>query len=249
MTQSASGGSIDASAAGNKARDTSGARGPSSLVNDAAAANERIPTRVFDDHDALAREVAHRIADVMRARAAAGERCVLGLATGSTPIGVYRELARMHKDEGLDLSRVITFNLDEYWPMTPESAHSYHSFMWGHLFHHINIRPENVHIPSGQWKLDEVERDCEKYEQLIRAAGGLDLQLLGIGRDGHIGFNEPGSDRNSQTRLVALDPMTRRDAASEFGGEEKVPTRAITMELVGERLSSRTWTTSGTRVP
>ncbi len=198
----------------------------------------KVPTKMFHDSREAARYVATIIANIIREKNAVNQNAVLGLATGSTPIGVYRELVRMHKEEGLDFSRVTTFNLDEYWPMTPESAHSYHSFMWGHLFSHINILGENVHIPSGEWKLENIERDCEKYEQMIRAAGGLDLQLLGIGRDGHIGFNEPGSDRNSQTRLVALDPMTRRDAAGEFGGEDKVPMRAITMG-VGTILNAR----------
>lgn len=185
-----------------------------------------------------AKYVAMQIAEVIRAKNGAGKNAVLGLATGSTPIGVYRELARMHKEEGLDFSRVVTFNLDEYWPMLPDSDHSYHSFMWEHLFSHINIPKENVHLPSGEWKLEGVERECDRYEKQIEAAGGLDIQLLGIGRDGHIGFNEPGSDRNCKTRLVALDPMTRRDAASEFGGEDKVPTRAITMG-VGTIMSAR----------
>ena len=198
----------------------------------------KVPTKMFRDSREAAKYVATIIANTIREKNAANQSTVLGLATGSTPIGVYRELVRMHDEEGLDFSRVVTFNLDEYWPMTPESVHSYHSFMWGHLFSHINIQRENVHIPSGQWTLEAVERDCDKYEQQIEAAGGLDLQLLGIGRDGHIGFNEPGSDRNSKTRLVALDPMTRRDASAEFGGEEKVPTRAITMG-VGTILSAR----------
>lgn len=189
----------------------------------------KVPTKMFRASKDAAKYVAMQIASIIREKTAAGKNTVLGLATGSTPIGVYRELVRMHQEEGLDFSRVITFNLDEYWPMLPESAHSYHSFMWGHLFSHVNINKDNVHIPSGQWKLDEVERRCDEYERQIVAAGGLDLQLLGIGRDGHIGFNEPGSDRNCKTRLVALDPMTRRDAAGEFGGEDKVPTRAITM--------------------
>src|SRR5712691_7286455 len=198
----------------------------------------KVPTKMFRDSREAAKYVATIIANTIREQTASNQNTVLGLATGSTPIGVYRELARMHKEEGLDFSRVITFNLDEYWPMTPESIHSYHSFMWGHLFSHINIQPENVHIPSGQWKLKEVERHCDKYEQMIEAAGGRRLLKQEIGRDGHIGFTEPGTYRNSKTRLVALDPMTRRDAAGEFGGEEKVPIRAITMG-VGTILNAR----------
>ena len=198
----------------------------------------KVPTKMFRDSREVARHVARIISDLIREKNKASQRTVLGLATGSTPIGVYRELVRMYNEEGLDFSRVVTFNLDEYWPMTPDSIHSYHSFMSEHLFSHINIRPDNVHIPSGQWRLEHVEYECEKYERMIEEAGGLDLQLLGIGRDGHIGFNEPGSDRVTRTRLVALDPMTRRDAAGEFGGEERVPTRAITMG-VGTILSAR----------
>ena len=189
----------------------------------------KLPASVFSDSRDAARFVAVVIANLIREKNAAEQKAVLGLATGSTPIGVYRELVRMHEAGELDFSNVVTFNLDEYWPMKPDSEQSYHSFMWEHLFGHVNIKPENVHIPSGCWRLENVERECAEYERLITQLGGLDLQLLGIGRDGHIGFNEPGSDRNSRTRLVALDPMTRRDAAGDFGGEEKVPARAITM--------------------
>ena len=189
----------------------------------------KLPASVFSDSHDAARFVAVVIANLIREKNAAGQTTVLGLATGSTPIGVYRELARMHKAGELDFSKVATFNLDEYWPMPSESEQSYHSFMWEHLFSHVNIVPENVHIPNGQWSGDEIAGHCVEYERQIAQLGGLDVQLLGIGRDGHIGFNEPGSERNSRTRLVALDPMTRRDAAGDFGGEEKVPSRAITM--------------------
>ncbi len=189
----------------------------------------KLPASVFSDSRDAARFVAVVIANLIREKNAAGQKTVLGLATGSTPIGVYRELVRMHKGGELDFSNVVTFNLDEYWPMKPESEQSYDSFMREHLFDHVNIPKENVHIPSGQWRGEDVERECVEYERQIAQHGGLDLQLLGIGRDGHIGFNEPGSDRNSRTRLIALDPMTRRDAAGDFGGEEKVPARAITM--------------------
>jgi glucosamine-6-phosphate deaminase len=154
---------------------------------------------------------------------------VLGLATGSTPIGVYRELIRLHREEGLSFSNVVTFNLDEYYPMAPDSIHSYHRFMWENLFDHIDIRPENVHIPRGDVPREEVEAFCAEYEQAIRAAGGIDFQILGVGKTGHIGFNEPGSGAESRTRLVALDTVTRRDAAADFFGEENVPKEAITM--------------------
>jgi glucosamine-6-phosphate deaminase len=154
---------------------------------------------------------------------------VLGLATGSTPIGIYRELIRMHREDGLDFDHVVTFNLDEYYGVSPESIHSYHRYMWENLFSHINVRAENVHIPRGDVPRADVERECRAYEDAIRKTGGIDLQLLGIGKTGHIGFNEPGSGRESRTRLVTLDTITRRDAAADFFGEENVPTEAITM--------------------
>src|SRR5262245_54001551 len=154
---------------------------------------ERIRTIIVDDHDDLGRLVARRIADVVRARAAAGQRAVLGLATGSTPIGVYRELIRLHQEDGLSFRHVITFNLDEYYPMDPGSLHSYHRFMWENLFSQLDIPREQIHIPRGDVPRDKVEEEVRCYEEAIREAGGIDLQLLGIGRTGHIGFNEPGS--------------------------------------------------------
>ena len=154
---------------------------------------------------------------------------MLGLATGSTPIGAYRELVRMHREEGLSFADVITFNLDEYYPMDPGSLHSYHRFMWENLFSQLDILPENVHIPRGDVPRDGVEDECRRYEEAIEAAGGIDLQLLGIGRTGHIGFNEPGSGLDSRTRLVTLDLVTRKDTAADFFGEENVPREAITM--------------------
>src|SRR5213076_721638 len=167
-----------------------------------------------------------------------GGPAVLGLATGSTPIGIYRELIKMHREEGLDFSDVVTFNLDEYYPMKPESIHSYHRFMRENLFNHINVRPENIHIPRGDVPRDDVDVECDAYEAAIKKAGGIDLQILGIGRTGHIGFNEPGSTRNSRTRLITLDPVTRRDAAGDFFGEQNVPQQAITMG-VGTILDAR----------
>ena len=190
---------------------------------------ERIPVRVVNDHDGIAAEVAGRIAQLIRECAAEGRSAVLGLATGSTPVGVYRELIRMHRDEGLDFSNVVTFNLDEYFPMRPGSLHSYHRYMREHLFDHVNIPPAHRHIPRGDIDETEVEAHCLDYERRIREAGGIDLQLLGIGRSGHIGFNEPGSGRESRTRCLYLDAVTRGDAAADFFGEENVPARAITM--------------------
>ena len=197
-------------------------------MNDLAR-RERIPVRVMKDHDAIAAEVAGRIAALIRQRAAEGRDAVLGLATGSTPVGVYRELIRLHREDGLDFSNVVAFNLDEYFPMRPESIHSYHRYMHENLFEHVNIRPECCHIPRGDLAVSEVEAHCREFERRIREAGGIDLQILGIGRSGHIGFNEPGSARRSRTRQLYLDTVTRTDAASDFFGEENVPPQAITM--------------------
>ncbi|HMS02704.1 MAG TPA: glucosamine-6-phosphate deaminase, partial [Gemmatimonadaceae bacterium] len=181
------------------------------------------------DHDDIARLVAARIATLMRTRASQGRGGVLGLATGSTPIGVYRELIRMHREEGLSFAHVTTFNLDEYYPMAPDNVHSYHRYMWENFFSHIDIPAAQVHIPRGDLPRDQVEAHVEGYEAAIARAGGIDFQLLGIGKTGHIGFNEPGSGAESRTRLVALDMITRRDAAADFFGEENVPREAITM--------------------
>jgi glucosamine-6-phosphate deaminase len=190
---------------------------------------ERIRTVIVDDHADIARLVANRIATLVRERAAAGQKAVLGLATGSTPIGVYRELIRMHREEGLSFAHVVTFNLDEYYPMARDSIHSYHRFMWENLFTHIDVKRENVHIPDGTIPRDSVDEEARRYEDAIRRAGGIDLQILGIGKTGHIGFNEPGSGVDSRTRLVHLDAVTRRDAAADFFGEDFVPREALTM--------------------
>jgi glucosamine-6-phosphate deaminase len=193
------------------------------------SALERIRTVIVDNHDDLGCLVARRIAEVICARRGQRKATVLGLATGSTPIGVYRELIRMHQEEGLSFADVITFNLDEYYPMDPASIHSYHRFMWENLFSQLDISPANVHIPRGDVRRDEIEAECRRYEEGIRAAGGIDVQLLGIGRTGHIGFNEPGSGAESRTRLVTLDLVTRKDTAADFFGEENVPREALTM--------------------
>jgi glucosamine-6-phosphate deaminase len=178
------------------------------------------------DYDTLCREVAAHIAQLIGRK----PNAVLGLATGSTPLGVYRELIRLHREEGLDFSQVTTFNLDEYYPLQPDAPQSYHRFMRENLFDHINC--SNWHVPSGLPR-DEatIHADCDAYDAAIEAAGGLDLQLLGIGRTGHIGFNEPGSAQDSSTRLVTLDHLTRADAADAFFGLENVPVRAITMGI------------------
>lgn len=175
--------------------------------------------------------IAQEIADLIRNKQAKNKKCVLGLATGSSPLSVYAELVRMHKEEGLSFENVITFNLDEYWPMGKDNLQSYHHFMHENLFDHIDIKPENIHIPDGEVKSTQVRAFCQEYEAKIEAVGGLDFQLLGIGRTGHIGFNEPGSNQNSRTRLVNLDHITREDAAEGFQGLEFVPKRAITMGI------------------
>ena len=202
-------------------------------MSDATLSNprhrEHIPTCVHADAEQANQAVAAEIAQLIRDKAKAGQSCVLGLATGSTPTGVYAELIRLHREESLSFANVITFNLDEYFPIQPQALQSYDRFMREHLFDHVDIDPKNIHIPDGSLSSDEVVRYCQDYEKAIVDAGGIDLQLLGIGRTGHIGFNEPGSGRDSRTRMIWLDKLTRFDAASDFFGIEHVPTRAITM--------------------
>jgi glucosamine-6-phosphate deaminase len=190
---------------------------------------EKLPVTVYPDASIASRAVAARIADLIREKQKNGAMAVLGLATGATPVGVYAELVRLHRQEGLSFKNVITFNLDEYYPMQPTAPQSYVTFMNENLFNHIDIDKKNIHIPDGTLPLEDVAAYCLEYERKIEALGGLDFQLLGIGRTGHIGFNEPGSAPNSGTRLVTLDDLTRRDASRDFGGKENVPTKAITM--------------------
>jgi glucosamine-6-phosphate deaminase len=205
---------------------------------DSADRFEKTPCRVFPHAGEASRAVAAEIATLIRGRAAEHRPCVLGLATGSTPVGVYAELVRLHRQEGLSFRHVVSFNLDEYYPMHPDELQSYVRFMREYLFDHVDIQPQNVHIPDGTIAEDEIDDYCRRYEATIHDAGGIDIQLLGIGRTGHIGFNEPGSGRDSRTRLITLDRVTRGDAASDFFGEENVPRRAITMG-VGSILESR----------
>lgn len=192
---------------------------------------EKLPVTIYADKLTAAKTVASRIAALIKSKAAKGEKTVLGLATGATPIEVYAELVRLHKEEGLSFASVITFNLDEYYPMEPEALQSYHTFMKTHLFDQVDFDPANVHIPTGTLPQEEIAAFCLDYEQKISALGGLDMQILGIGRTGHIGFNEPGSAPNSGTRLVSLDELTRSDAAHDFGGKSKVPVKAVTMGI------------------
>ena len=175
--------------------------------------------------------MAKEIATLIREKQQRGEQCILGLATGSTPISMYAELVRMHREEGLSFANVISFNLDEYYPIEKEAFQSYWSFMHRHLFDHVDIDPKNIHIPSGQWSKEEIKKHCAAYDQLIDNLGGIDLQVLGIGNNGHIGFNEPGSSIHSKTRLVNLDNTTRIANAYEFQNISKVPRLAVTMGI------------------
>ena len=192
---------------------------------------EKLPVSVYPNTKTASKKVARTIANLILKKQKNGENAILGLATGVTPIGVYQELVRIHKEEGVSFKNVITFNLDEYFPMKPTSPQSYVSFMKYNLFDHIDINMSNVHIPDGTLNIEDIPAFCLNYEKKITSLGGLDLQILGIGRTGHIGFNEPGSAPNSGTRLVTLDDLTRRDASRDFGGKQNVPTKAITMGI------------------
>ena len=190
---------------------------------------EKIHNVIFKNSVEASRIVAQEIADLIKSKQAKNKNCILGLATGSSPIKVYEELVRLHKEEGLSFKNVVTFNLDEYYPMKKENNQSYHYFMHQHLFNHIDIKPENINIPDGTIAIENLNQYCVDYEMKIKNAGGLDFQLLGIGRTGHVGFNEPGSHINSGTRIITLDHITRVDASSDFNGIDNVPKRAITM--------------------
>ena len=190
---------------------------------------EKIHTEIFDNSWEASVSVAAEIAELIRSKQESGQKCVLGLATGSSPLAVYKELVRLHREEGLSFKNVVTFNLDEYYPMEPQALQSYVRFMDDNLFNHVDIERDNINIPDGTLPKDLVAVFCQEYEQKIDSYGGLDLQILGIGRTGHIGFNEPGSHYNSKTRLITLDHITKMDAASDFFGVDNVPRRAITM--------------------
>ncbi|MFE3868174.1 glucosamine-6-phosphate deaminase [Flavobacterium sp. LS2P90] len=190
---------------------------------------EKIHNEIFKNSIEASVVVAQEIAHLIKSKQEKNKPCVLGLATGSSPIKVYEELVRMHKEDGLSFKNVISFNLDEYYPMTKENNQSYHYFMHQHLFNHIDIKPENINIPDGTVAIENLNQYCTDYEIKIINAGGIDFQLLGIGRTGHVGFNEPGSHINSGTRIITLDHITRVDASSDFNGIDNVPKRAITM--------------------
>ena len=192
---------------------------------------EKIHNVIFESSQEASILVAQEIANIIQRKEELNEPCVLGLATGSSPIKVYEELVRLHKEEGLSFANVVTFNLDEYYPMDKNNIQSYYHFMHEHLFNHVNILPENINIPDGNISNEDLQQYCIDYEMKIKSYGGLDFQLLGIGRTGHIGFNEPGSHVNSGTRSITLDHLTRIDAASSFLGIDNVPRKAITMGI------------------
>ena len=190
---------------------------------------ENIGTVVYENSVVASQSVAQEIAALIREKQAQNQPCVLGLATGSSPKSLYAELVRLHKEEGLSFQNVVSFNLDEYYPMEPDSINSYVRFMKELLFNHVDILPENIHIPDGTLSKNEIGDYCDNYEAKIEAAGGIDLQILGIGGNGHIGFNESGSLQNSKTRLVALDHITRVAASNDFSGLNNTPRTAITL--------------------
>lgn len=192
---------------------------------------EKINTVICEDAAEASEQVAQKVIALIQRRAEESKPAVLGLATGSTPLLLYKRLIHAHREEGLSFKNVITFNLDEYYGLEREHPESYWRFMHDQLFDHIDIPPENIHLPDGTVPRDEVFEFCQNYEKRIEAAGGLDLQILGIGRTGHIGFNEPGSSEDSVTRMVTLDRLTRKDAARDFQGENAVPRNAITMGI------------------
>ena len=192
---------------------------------------EKLHNIIYNNSDEGSLSIAHSMAELIKKKQSQKKNCVLGLATGSSPLSVYRELIRMHKEEGLSFKNVITFNLDEYFPLSKKDINSYDYFMNDNLFNHIDIPKENINIPNGEIPFEKVRKSCNNFEKKIIEVGGIDLQILGIGRTGHIGFNEPGSHFNSQTRLVKLDDVTRFDAVKSFQGIENVPREAITMGI------------------
>ena len=192
---------------------------------------EKIPVKIFSTPQEGSLFVAQEIATLIKDKQRKKEMCVLGLATGSSPISLYEELVRMHKEDGLSFKNVISFNLDEYYPIDKDAFQSYRSFMFRHLFSHIDMDISNIHIPDAELPKEEIKKHCQDYEQKIKASGGIDLQILGIGHNGHIGFNEPGSAIFSQTRLVSLDNITRLANAYEFQNISLVPRMAITMGI------------------
>jgi glucosamine-6-phosphate deaminase len=192
---------------------------------------EKVPVKICKDLREGSLFAAKKIADLIKEKQAKKEKCVLGLATGSTPKTLYEELVRLHKEEGLSFKNVVSFNLDEYYPIDHDAIQSYNSYMQRHLFEHIDIDPKNIHIPNGELPKEQVKAHCAAYEKMIEDAGGIDLQVLGIGNNGHIGFNEPGSSIHSRTRLITLENSTRLANSYEFANISEVPRMALTMGI------------------
>ena len=192
---------------------------------------EKLHTVTFDNSQEASILIAREICDLVKSKQEKNKNCTIGFATGSSPTKVYQEIIRIHNDESLSFNNVITFNLDEYFPIEKDDNNSYHNFMKENLFDHIDIPKENINIPSGDISEKDITKFCSNYEKKIEKNGGIDIQLLGIGRTGHIGFNEPGSHFNSTTRLITLDHTTRFDASKSFNGIENVPSKAITMGI------------------
>lgn len=190
---------------------------------------EKIDTAIYATAEEACNATAEEIAALIKHKRSKGQVTVLGLATGATPKKVYKALIRLHQQKGLSFKNIVTFNLDEYYSLQPDALQSYRRFMEENLFNHIDIEKENCFLPHGGIPLEMVKMHCEEYEKKIESFGGIDFQLLGIGRNGHIGFNEPGSHVSSATRLITLDHLTRFDAAYDFGGLANVPRKAITM--------------------
>ena len=192
---------------------------------------EKVPVKIYQNPTEGSNALAAQIAKLIREKQAQNQPCVLGMATGATPILLYKELVRIHKEEGLSFKNVITINLDEYYPIPRNAYQSYWSFMHRHLFDHVDIDPKNIHLPNSEWNKDELKESCLAYEQTIEKIGGIDLQILGIGKNGHIGFNEPGSSFHSKTRVIHLDNQTRMANLYEWHDMNKVPRTAITVGI------------------
>lgn len=192
---------------------------------------EKVPVQIYKNSTEGSNAVAAQIAALIKEKQAKKLPCVLGMATGTTPILLYKELVRLHKEEGLSFKNVITINLDEYYPIEKSAYQSYWSFMHRHLFDLVDIDPKNIHLPNGEWTKENLKESCIAYEQTIEKIGGIDLQILGIGKNGHIGFNEPGSSFHSKTRVIHLDQQTRMANTYEFHDLNKVPKLAITVGI------------------
>lgn len=202
-----------------------------SLPTNLADSFEKISIRIEENATTGSKWVARQIAQLIQTKQKKKQKVILGLATGSTPKSLYAELVRLHKEEGLSFKNVVTFNLDEYYPIEKEALQSYHRFMHLHLFDHIDINPKNIHIPIGETEKEKIKDHCNAYEKKIADHGGIDLQILGIGNNGHIGFNEPGSGIHTKTRLTTLDNSTRLANSYEFANIAQVPRLAITMGI------------------